>query len=278
MNYFKMDIQRLLTSKMVLTVIAILLAIAIIDPITVYSHFSNFRESAETIGQNPFQFWMLMNSVSWGNNVYNNMFWIITVLLTGLIYHEDKTTSVYMYQITRKGKAQYLSAKLISAGLFSFLLMLTVLEINILMTYTLFPNLTSMTDYYSRLVPHNGSFVYVAFKSDPMNMVQIYTFLNAFVVSLFTVFSLCISMLLNLSNRYVTLLVPVIVLYSVHFIFDSYPILFNYNIRMILQPRAVSALTNVISWGNVMVVLGGWMTVNFIFICSIFYKLRDTYE
>lgn len=278
MNYLKVDIKRLLTNKLILALIVILFAAAIFDPISVSKHFSKHPESAETVGQNPFQFWILMNSVSWGNNLFNNMFWIMAVILTGLIFHEDKNTSMYMYQIIRKGKLQYLISKFISTGLFSFLLILVVLEINILMTYSIFSDKSNMTDYYARLIPHEGSFVFEAFKSDPMNMVQIYLFLNAFVISLFVVFSLCISVLVNFSNRYITLLFPVIILYGITFIFDSYPILFDYNIRMILQPRAVSAITNIISWGDVIVVLGGWMLVNLMLISAIFYKLRDTYE
>lgn len=278
MSYFKIDINRLITDKKVIVLIIILLAIAIIDPITVARHFSKYVESAQTIGQNPFQFWMLMNSVSWGNSLYNNLFWVLAVILTGLIYFEDKNTSIYMYQIIRNNKTHYLISKFLSTGLFSFILMLAVLEINILMTYMVFPDTSITTDYYDNLIPHKDSFVYEAFMSNPMSMVQIYTILNAFAISLFVVFSLCISMVLNVSNRYIALIIPVIILYCINFIFDSFPVLFDYNIRLILQPRAVSAITNIISWEDVIIVFGGWMLVNLILICTIFYKLRDSYE
>lgn len=76
MNYFKLDIKRLLSSKMVRLTILILLAISILDPLTVLNHFSQDPNMMKEIGKNPFQFWMLMNSVSWGNNLYNTMFWI----------------------------------------------------------------------------------------------------------------------------------------------------------------------------------------------------------
>lgn len=219
-----------------------------------------------------------MNSVSWGNNLYNVMFWIVAVLLTGLIYHEDKNTSMYMYQIIRKNKSQYLVSKFLSTGLFSFILMLLVLEINVLVTYMLFSDTAVMTEYYDRLIPYKGSFVYEAFLSHPINMIQIFTFLNALAMSIFVVFSLCISMLFNFSNRYVALLVPVIILYGINFIFDSFPALFAYNIRMILQPRAVSALTTIITWEDVIIVMGGWILVNLVLISFIFFKSRDCYE
>lgn len=278
MNYYKIDINRLITSKTIIVIITLLLAIAIIDPITVSMYFSKYNDSAEIIGQNPFQFWMLMNSVSWGNNLYNIMFWIFAPLLTGLIYYEDKNTSMYTYQIIRKGKSKYLISKIFSTALFSFVLLLLVLEINIFTTYMLFPDTTVMTEYYYNLVPHEGSFVYEAFLSNPMGMIQIYTFLNALAMSLFCVFSLCINMLFNFSNRYIALLTPVIILYGITFIFDTYSELFQYNIRMILQPRAVSALSTIITWGDVYVVLGGWMLVNLVLISAVFFKLRECYE
>lgn len=142
MNYFKIDLMRLLTSRQVIAVVILLLAIAIIDPITVSLHFSKDIDSAKTIGQNPFQFWMLMNSVSWGNNLNNMMFWILAALLTGLVYYQDKQTSMYMYQIIRKDKKTYLLSKFLSTGLLSFGFVLVILEMNILMTYMLFPDTT----------------------------------------------------------------------------------------------------------------------------------------
>jgi len=277
-NYLKIDIVRLTTSKLVFMIIVLLFAISIIDPITVLMHFSNSVDSAERIGQNPFQFWMLMNTVSWGNNVYNLLFWILASILTGLIYFEDKNTSMYMYQIVRYSRKKYLVSKFLSTWMFSFVIMLLVLEVNIIVTFILFQDSTSMTDYYYRIIPNKGSFVYEPFQSDPMYMIQIYTILNAIAISIFVVLSLCIQMLFNISNRYVALLIPVIILYGVNFIFDSFPILFAHNIRMIIQPRAVSVLSTIISWENVFVVLGGWVLVNCLLMSIIFYKSRDCYE
>ncbi|WP_281883660.1 hypothetical protein [Paenibacillus sp. YYML68] len=278
MNYFRIDLKRLMTSKQVIATVMLLLVIAIGDPITVYMQFSKDIGTAQTIGQNPFQFWMLMNSVSWGNNVYNMLFWIIAVLLTGLIYYDDINTSMYMYQIIRKNKNQYLFSKFLSTGLFSFVILLSVLEINLFVTYMLFPDTMVMTEYYNFLVPQENSFVYTTFMSNPINMAHIYSLLNALAMSTFVIFSLCMSMLFKISIRYVALLVPVITLYGISFIFDSFPILFSYNIRMILQPRAVSALTTIITWDNVITVIGGWIIMNLLFISIIYFRSRDCYE
>ncbi|MEK5033168.1 hypothetical protein MKY96_17055 [Paenibacillus sp. FSL R7-0302] len=278
MSYLKIDIKRLITSKMVLVVVLILLSIAIVDPLTVFRYFSKHVNLAESIGQNPFQFWMLMNSVSWGNNLYNIMFWIFAGLLTGLIYYDDKNSSMYLYSIIRKTKIKYLISKILSVGLLSFVLLLLVLEINVFVTYVIFNDGSVTTDSYNRLAPHVGHFAYKAYLSSPFKMVQIYTFLNAIAISIFVVFSLCINMLFNFSNRYVALLIPIISLYGFNFIFDSYPVLFKYNIRMILQPRAASAITTIITWNDVFIVFGSWILLNIILIFIVFFKARDCYE
>ncbi|OLS02214.1 hypothetical protein [Tissierella creatinophila] len=278
MNYFKLDIKRLLSSKMVRLTILILLAISILDPLTVLNHFSRDPNMMKEIGKNPFQFWMLMNSVSWGNNLYNTMFWIFPVLLTGLIYFDDKNTSMYMLQVTRDSKNKYIMSKLLSTWLFSFIVMLVALEINIIVTYKLFSENMMLSEHYHRIAPNKGTFVYNAFSSNPMKMVQIYTVLNAFAISIFSVFSICIHMIFKLTNRYIALLMPVIILYGIRFIFDSLPMLFIYNIRMILQPRATSALEFIITWKSVILTFGVWILVNCILTLFIFVKSRDCYE
>ncbi|MGN8768823.1 hypothetical protein ACTNDP_01530 [Paenibacillus barengoltzii] len=278
MSYLKVDFYRLITDKKVILVVLVMLAMAIIDPISVTRHFDQYPGSVKTIGLNPFQFWMLMNSVSWGNNLYHQIFWIMSVLLTGLIYHEDKNTSMYTYQIIRKSRIQYIVSKFVSTGVLSFAILFAALEINVVMTYTLFPDTTQMTEYYQHLIPQEGSFVYQAFLSNPMKEVQIYTFLNALAVTIFVIFSLCLSMLFHFKNRYVALLVPVIILYGITYVFDSFPPLFAYNIRMILQPMAVSAMTHMIEWENVFFVFGGWMVLNLVMISIILVKSRDRYE
>lgn len=278
MNYFKLDIQRLITNKLVLTSIFLLIGIAILDPLTVSSQFTTHPNWSSQIGENPYQFWMLMNSVSWGNNIYNTSFWIIIVLLTGLIFFNDKQTSMYKYQIIRNNQKAYLFSKFLSIAIFSFVFVLIILEVNFFLTYTLFPKTFSITDYYLQLTPNKGSFVYNAFLSNPIKVVQIYTFLNAFSISMFSTFVLCIHMIFNFRNRYIALLSPIIILYGITFIFDSYPPLFGYNIRMILQPQASIALTTVITWEKVLSTIGCWCLAISVMIGIVFFKSRDVYE
>ncbi|MFD1908118.1 hypothetical protein ACFSQ7_35185 [Paenibacillus rhizoplanae] len=134
------------------------------------------------------------------------------------------------------------------------------------MTYKLFPDTAHKTINYDFFGATGREVLCIMlFISNPMNMVQIYTLMNALAISLFAVFSLCISMLLNLKKIGIfTLFLPVIILYIINYIFDSFPELFVYDIRIILQPAAVGALTDIITWekcNNRFFV--GWMLVNF---------------
>lgn len=93
-----------------------------------------------------------------------------------------------MLQVTRDSKNKYIMSKLLSTWLFSFIVMLVTLEINIIVTYKLFSENMMLSEHYHRIAPNKGTFVYNAFSSNPMKMVQIYTVLNAFAISIFSVF------------------------------------------------------------------------------------------
>lgn len=78
--YFISDIKKMLSSRIVQITFIFLLVTMLADPISVLIHARRYTGFFENIGANPFQFWLLMNSASWGNKVYNILFWVIPVL------------------------------------------------------------------------------------------------------------------------------------------------------------------------------------------------------
>mgnify|MGYP004444980339 FL=1 len=80
--YFISDIKKMLSSRIVQITFIFLLVTMLADPISVLIHARRYTGFFENIGANPFQFWLLMNSASWGNKVYNILFWVIPVLAT----------------------------------------------------------------------------------------------------------------------------------------------------------------------------------------------------
>ena len=70
----------------------IILTIMVVDPLSVRIHAIMDPALLEYAGYNPFQFWLLINSVNWGNLVYNTLFWIFpSVIATASLYIERDT-------------------------------------------------------------------------------------------------------------------------------------------------------------------------------------------
>lgn len=102
--YFISDIKKMLSSRIVQITFIFLLVTMLADPISVLIHARRYTGFFENIGANPFQFWLLMNSASWGNKVYNILFWVIPVLATGMIYYNEQSSSMSKFLVVRKSK------------------------------------------------------------------------------------------------------------------------------------------------------------------------------
>lgn len=65
MKYFWIDVKKLYRSRLVLLALIILLVIAVIDPITMQSHFA--------YQSNPFMWWLFMNRTT-GSTIFNTLY------------------------------------------------------------------------------------------------------------------------------------------------------------------------------------------------------------
>lgn len=266
MNYFISDIKSMCKNKIVLITIIVLLVVMILDTISVTWHAMTYHDFYGQIGRNPFQFWLLMNSVSWGFSFYHTLFFVFPLLITGMLYFQEKKSSMQMFLATRKSRTAYFLSKIFSTLIFSFIVFFVLLSINLLVTYIIFPSNTPLTDYYANVIPNEGTFAYNTFKHNPLSMAFLYTFLNAFAIAIFAVFELSIQMIFNFKNQYVALIIPVILAYAVIFLFDSQSGYIMYNIQMVLQPRATNALSVIITWGNVTVAFAIWIFIDMILV------------
>lgn len=275
MNYFLSDLKKIYKNNIIRMLFIFLLTIMILDPISVYLNEFRYPGFFERIGKNPFQFWLLMNSAGWGFVIYSTLFWVFPVLATGLIFYNEKNSSMFTLLASRDKKIKYLIAKVCATFVFSLTFFLLILSINLIITYTVFPAGANLTDYYNNLIPKQGTFVYGIFQNNPFLMAIAYTILNSLVIAIFSVFTLGIHMIFHFKNHYIAIVVPIIVLYAVTFVFDSTVNLFQYNIRMIVQPRATSALTAIISGRNVMTTLAFWGLIDIILVAVGFVRNRD---
>ena len=131
----------------------IILTIMVVDPLSVRIHAIMDPALLEYAGYNPFQFWLLINSVNWGNLVYNTLFWIFpSVIATASLYIE-RDTVYYLAKIKSYGRKRYYITKTITVFLFSFAYFLAALVINIAITYVVFWGHWEQTDYFAKMVP-----------------------------------------------------------------------------------------------------------------------------
>ena len=158
--YFISDIKKMLSSRIVQITFIFLLVTMLADPISVLIHARRYTGFFENIGANPFQFWLLMNSASWGNKVYNILFWVIPVLATGMIYYNEQSSSMSKFLVVRKSKLRYMLSKVISVFSFTFVFCMFLLSLNLLLTFLIFDVRAPFTEQYQRLVPNSSAFLY----------------------------------------------------------------------------------------------------------------------
>lgn len=265
MIYFKTDIKKLFQNKIVQILFFVLLAVMILDPLFVYWESAKEPLMLSGIGRNPYNFVILMNSADIGGQVYNTLFYIFPVLITGRIYYCEQSTSVCNLLIARKNRRGYIAAKLASAFLFVFLFFLILLLINIAVTYTVFPSDEAILEQY---IPREGSLAYEWFRYDPMMMMAAYALFNALAIAVFAVFSLELQMIVKFSNQYLAMIVPVVCIYAVMFILDSCVPFMKYDLNIVIQPATAYAITEIIKGKSYVIAFGIWLVIDLV-MCGI---------
>lgn len=255
MTYVKSDIKNLYKNKMIQAMLIGFLLVMIASPISMYFINTQWDEFIEVIGGHPFQFWLLMDTVSWGNSVYYALFWCFPVIATGLLYYHERSSSVYELLLIRNNRKAYFISKAISQFVITFLNFFIGLLINILVTYLIYSSNAPMTEQYMYLIPKEGMFASYFYNINPLCMIFIYTFLNALTIALLSLFVLALHEIFVFKNTYVAFLVPFIALYIISYLislfFADKP---NYDFSIMIQPRAASALVTTIKGSDVFLV------------------------
>ncbi len=96
MRLFKADMRKLYSNRAIQLMLLFVLFVMIASPLWIrFVDGTQHNDFFETIGQNPFQFWLLMQSSNWGNAVYHVLFFLFPVISTGLIFYQEKSSSVF---------------------------------------------------------------------------------------------------------------------------------------------------------------------------------------
>lgn len=265
-RYIMSDIKKMFRSRITQVLFLIILVVMVFDPISVIWEQCRHPEVYQIIGFNSFQYWLLMHSSSWGSQVYNTLFWVFPVLTTGLIYLYEQKSSMAQFLIIRNSKYKYLFSKVYSTFLFVFIFYMLLLSINLVVTFLFLSIDAPITEQYQRLIPNMGTLGYILYKSSPITMAVAYSFFNSIAIAIFSVFILAMQMILKFKNRYIAIVAPVILLYTITYIFDSVEMLLPYDIKIIIQPRSSNAISSLVTGQHFLITFGAWLLIDFVLV------------
>lgn len=233
MSFFINDLKKLCKNRMILLTFALLFICAIYDPLFMQERFD--------IHENPYYWWLFMNT-GVGSSVYNTLYWFIPAFLTGLIYFDERNSSIYGLLITRGKRSAYFASKAISLFLVTFAGLAVVFSANLILTYALCPETMPIADYMS---PKANSFAYFLFHDSPLKMAFLYVFLHALALALLAVLYLCLYMVLKIKNKHIAFIVPPLFMLAINYAIELTGHS-QYSLTILLQPMAASASTELL--------------------------------
>lgn len=244
MSYFMNDIKKLYRNKFVLFALVLLLLCAIIDPI--------FMTSRYEVYQNPFMWWIFMNT-GIGSTLYNTLYWVIPVLLTGLLFFDERNSAVYGVLITKRNRVSYFVSKIVSVFFVTFISLMCIFLLNLVLVYAFCPMDMPIEEY---LVPKTGSFALPLFQKAPLLMAFVYNILHALAMAVLTVLYLCLHMVFKFKNKYIAILVPPLMMHVIDFALQATGYM-EYSLTILIQPMAASASNEILGANNLIYVFVG---------------------
>ena len=241
MSYLFVDIKKLYRNRLVILALAILLIVAVIDPITMRQEYAQFG--------NPFMWWLFMNRGA-GSTIFNALRWLFPVLLTGLVFFDERRTAIYGILITKKKRSTYFVSKVVSVFFVTFVSLLFLFLLNLLLVYIVCPSTMAIEEY---LITKAGTFAAYFFSKSPLCMALFYIVLHALSMALLAVLYLCIHMIMNPKYKYLAFILPPLLMYALNYVTEI-AIGAEYSLSYILQPVAASAGTTIIRGNNLIVV------------------------
>lgn len=253
MNYFVADIKKIYSNKLIQVTLFILLIISIADPMSIYFINGSNPNFFTNIGKQPYQFWLLMNSSGWGYAVFMRLMLVFPVISTGLIYFHERNSSLTEFLMIRGNKKAYYFSKISSVFVSTFINFLIILLFNLIITFWLFDSNSPKTDVFYSMTPKDGTFAMFFFQISPFLMGVVYTMLNALTIATMAVFALSVQMVYRFRNLYLAFIVPFGILFSSNYVSELFLNL-EHKLSIINQPRAASAVVNLITFQDVILV------------------------
>lgn len=272
MSCLRIDIKRLYNSITVRIVLGVLFFLAIVDPL--YSRFLTLDSMfASYYGINAYQYWLFNFPGGIGFKVYHALFLLLPVLSTGFILFYDQKTSFKIYNIVKQGRAIYLTSKVISVFLVTMVNSIVSFSINILITFSIFPQNSIMTDVYRMFIPIEHSAANFFYEISPVLSAVFFAFLNSLALSVLAALTVIIHMIFRFPNIYVAFFVPSIlfqlITYGSDFLLPK-----RFVLRNFLQPLN-SCYEGAAQLKDILLVLSGYFILEILLFTIAYRRNRD---
>ena len=266
----KTDIQKTCKSPLFLVMAGILAFIMIADPISVFIERSQHGGSME-----PYCYFLLMNTVSWGANIYYTLYWLFPVLLPGQLTFQEYNSSFLPFSSIRVKQVKYYTSKIITAFIITSSVVLLLNLLNIGIVWLLFPGDAEMTRLFLSLQPDAESFARNLFEINPLLVALLFAFINSIGLGIWSIFAVGLQILFKFRKIYTAIAIPFAVLYIVTLIFDRTEVLLPFDLKLIAQPATTYALSNPPQLWQMGVCLFGWLIIGIIVSIIGIFRNRD---
>ena len=194
-----------------------------------------------------------------GNTIFNTLYWLFPVLLTGLVFFDESKTAIYGIIITKKKRCVYLCSKALSVFFVSFVSTLLLFLLNLFLVYVTCPSSMELSE---TMIPHTGTFSALLFQKSPLYEAVTYVILHAFSLSLLTVLYLAIQMIVKAKNKYMAFILPPIIMYVLDYLTQTAAQ--TYSVTMALQPMVARATSFVITIEDIAIIFGALLAIDIV--------------
>lgn len=192
-----------------------------------------------------------------GSTIFNTLYWLFPVLLTGLVFFDESKTAIYGIIITKKKRCVYLCSKALSVFFVSFVSTLFLFLFNLFLVYVTCPSSMELSE---TMIPHTGTFSALLFQKSPLYEAVTYVILHAFSLSLLTVLYLAIQMIVKAKNKYMAFILPPIIMYVLDYLTQTAAQ--TYSVTMALQPMVARATSFVITIEDIAIIFGALLAID----------------
>lgn len=194
-----------------------------------------------------------------GSTIFNTLYWLFPVLLTGLVFFDESKTAIYGIIITKKKRCVYLCSKALSVFFVSFVSTLLLFLLNLFLVYVTCPLSMELSE---TMIPHRGTFSALLFQKSPLYEAVTYVILHALALSLLTVLYLAIQMIVKAKNKYMAFILPPIIMYVLDYLTQTAAQ--TYSVTMALQPMVARATSFVITIEGIAIIFGALLAIDIV--------------